>query len=839
MQTELQLPGASGDGDAERIAHLRAELERHTLLYYRDAKPEIPDSDFDAMMAELAALERKHPELADPNSPTQRVGGAPTEGFEPFEHLLPMQSLENTYDESDLDAFDASVRAATGLEAVPYVVEPKIDGLAFCAVYEHGAFAAAATRGDGLTGDNVSACVRGIRALPLHVATDAPRLEVRGEIYLPKKTFADMVAEATENPGIDNIPENPRNAAAGLVTGFGSAAAAAPGSAKFEQKKLQAEFRRRLAVVLYGLGWCQGWKEPDSQSGLLEALRELGFPSQPAFWRCSGIAEVRRAIEELGARRHEFPFEMDGAVVKVDDRSLHAQLGATAKAPRWARAFKYAPERAESIVEAITVQVGRTGVLTPVAELRAVRLAGTTVARATLHNEDDVRRKDIRVGDRVWVEKAGEIIPAIVGVRKELRTGSEQEWHMPETCPACGHPVSRTPGEVAVRCTNLLCPAQLETRIVHFASPAALDLEGVGPDVAKALVSDKGIRHPIELFSLLPGEWRDLRFDRPARKAAPDAEKDAAAPASTGTFDFYGSMQSEEGDERPRFGEKRAQTVLDALAKARSLPLSRWIAALGIPDVGEAVSRDAAKIHRDLRDLAHSEIVSAALRLHKLQDKLAELSPNSRANRALGLAARVANAEAYEKTLREAEELGERLVREGVGSRLKSGGAAPYTCVIKPEAARALRGYFESEDGKTFMRGMEAMGINPVGGAAAKGAATGHAAESAQPDGATAVAASEAPPSEAKANDAFTGRTIVVTGTFHDLKRKELERMLLERGAKIVASVSKNTDMLVVGKNPGADKTAAARRFGTSLLDESALRAALGLPPVVEQGTLF
>ena len=783
----------AADPVAERAAWLRRELERHTVLYYRDAAPEIPDSEFDAMMRELAAIEASRPDLGDPNSPTRRVGGAPSEGFEKFAHAVPMQSLENTYDRADLADFDSMVRTIVGLDAVDYVVEPKIDGLAFCAIYERGELAVAATRGDGETGDDVTANVRTIRALPLRIPCEAERLEARGEIYMPKAGF---LALAEEQAARGEEPfKNPRNAAAGSI--------------KLLDPREVA--RRPLSVVLYGLGALRGEPDPATQHALLERLAALewGFPVPPRFWPCRGIDGVTAAIDELETLRHAFPFEMDGAVVKVDDRSLYETLGATAKAPRWARAYKYAPERAETVVEAITVQVGRTGVLTPVAELRAVRLCGSTIARATLHNEDDIRRKDIRIGDHVLVEKAGEVIPAIAAVLKEKRTGAEMEWHMPDHCPKCGHPVMRKDGEVAVRCTNLLCPAQIQTRIEHFASPNALNLEGIGEDVAKALVANVGIRHPIDLFSMLPREWVNLRFDRLARKSRQDD--------GTGTFDFYETMEKDEVDERAKLGETRAATILNAMKKAANLPLSRWLYALGVPAIGETVALDVSKVHRSLADLARSELVADALRLYDLQGRLPSLSPNSRANRELGLAARVANAEEYERVSRETEELGESLIRRGFGGRLKSGGVASYTCVIKPEAAHALHDYFESDDGLYFLSAMERLGINPVGGLGREM----DVPDSIQKDG------------------PFAARTVVITGTFHDIKRKELEHMLVERGAKVVGSVSRSTGLLVIGKNPGADKTAAAREFGTMTMDETELREALGLPPVVEQGTLF
>ena len=478
-------PAAPADpATAARAEFLRKELARHTVLYYRDAAPEISDREFDAMMRELADIETAHPELRTPDSPTQRVGGAPLDGFEKVAHALPMQSLENTYDRAELADFDAMVRAIAGLETVDYVVEPKIDGLAFSATYERGVLAVAATRGDGETGDDVTAAARTIRALPLRIPCEAETFEARGEIYMPKRGFLDLVRDQVARG--EEPFKNPRNAAAGSLK-------------LLDPRQVAA---RPLSAILYGLGTLRGEPDPATHRALTERLRSLGFPVQPRIWACRGLDEVWRAIDELQALRHSFPFEMDGAVVKVDDRSLYATLGSTAKAPRWARAFKYEPERAETVVEAITVQVGRTGVLTPVAELRAVPLAGSTISRATLHNEDDIRRKDIRIGDHVLIEKAGEVIPAVVAVLPEKRTGAEIEFRMPDACPVCGAPVSRADGEVAVRCTNFLCPAQLVARLAHFASRDALDIEGLGDKVASALVDQGLVSSPLDLFTL-------------------------------------------------------------------------------------------------------------------------------------------------------------------------------------------------------------------------------------------------------------------------------------------------------------------------------------------------
>lgn len=797
MDTLFPIPPAdSPDEQARvRIAELSRELERHNRLYYVEARPEISDYDYDRLMKELQKLEAKYPQFVSPNSPTRRVGGAPIEGFEPVFHNPPMLSLENTYDAAEIDEFDASLRKLLGRETpLPYVVEPKVDGLAFTLRYEKGELVCAATRGDGYRGDDVTSNIRTIRSLPLVLATKAPLIEVRGEVYMRKDGFARLVAEQ-EAAGEDPF-KNPRNAAAG--------------SLKLLDPREVA--KRPLDAVLYGLGRTEGWDEaPRSQSELLQRLREFGFATPPRAWKCSTMEEVHRAIAELDRERHGYPFETDGAVIKLDDRSLYDTLGNTAKAPRWARAFKYPPEQAETVVEAITVQVGRTGVLTPVAELRTVHLAGSDISRATLHNEDDIRRKDLRIGDHVLIEKAGEVIPAVAKVLVEKRRGSEIEFRMPTTCPACGAPVERREGEVAVRCTNFNCPAQLVERLAHFASRDALDIEGLGDKVADALVQIGDIHKPMDLFDLDKHRLQGLVLSE-------EEKADEAAPASARQGFLLGLEDAASGaasTTRRTLGEKNAETILRAIAATREKPLSRWLFALGIPGIGDTVAEDVARCHRDLRDLAHSALLDDARRLYAIQDELPKCSPRSQAVRALDIEERVAAAERHEALSKELDGLGRRLIADGTGQRLKAGPLA-YSCIIKPEAVRALDGFFSSEGGREFLADMERLGINPRGGKAADG-----------------------PVEQSPQEGPFAGKTVVITGSFHDVKRQELTKLLQGKGAKVVSSVSRSTDLLVAGENPGADKMGLAAEFGTAVMREKEAREALGLPALVMQSMLL
>ncbi|MDD5678896.1 MAG: NAD-dependent DNA ligase LigA [Kiritimatiellae bacterium] len=470
----------------QRIRKLRATLERHNYLYYVANQPEISDRDYDRLYHELDALETAHPEFLTPDSPTRRVGGAPLAAFEQVRHRLPMMSLDNTYSRAELLNFhERLVRLLPG-QAFTYIVEPKIDGVAIALRYEHGRLVTGSTRGDGAVGDNITANLRTIRSIPMALRGEGKPpavLEVRGEVYMPRDGFM-AINRAREEAGEEPFA-NPRNAAAG--------------SLKLLDSRLVA--RRPLDVIIYATGELDGIFF-DTHARLLAALKAFGFKIPGKFWTCRSMDEVLAALEELKNTRQSFPFEMDGGVIKVNERAFYEKLGATAKSPRWAVAFKYESERAETRLNAITLQVGRTGVLTPVAELEPVALAGSTINRATLHNADEVNRKDIRIGDHVYIEKAGEVIPAVVGVNTSARNGHERIFHMPDKCPICGEPVTQQEGEVAFRCENLQCPAQLKRWLRHFAARGAMDIEGLGEALVDQLVDANLVSDPADLYRL-------------------------------------------------------------------------------------------------------------------------------------------------------------------------------------------------------------------------------------------------------------------------------------------------------------------------------------------------
>lgn len=531
---------------AHRIQHLREEIERHNRLYYESATPEISDQEFDALLRELQELEKEHPELVTPDSPTQRVGGGPIEGFEAVRHLVPMQSLDNTYSETEVADFVRRIQKLLPDEAIPLTVEPKVDGVAIALLYEGGRLVRAATRGDGVTGDNVLENVKTIRTVPLVLRGDPPaRLEIRGEVYLPKKRFARLNEERDEQ-GLPAFA-NPRNAAAGSL------------------KQLDARLtaRRGLEALFYGFGAHEG-PLPATHRDFIERLRTFGLPVPERMWVAESVDQALEAIRDLGAIRHDFAYETDGAVLKVDRLAQREHLGSTSKAPRWAIAYKYEPERAPTRLRAITVQVGRTGVLTPVAELDPVFVSGSTVSRATLHNEEEIRRKDIRIGDHVLIEKAGEVIPAVVEVLKDRRDGTEREFFLPDTCPSCGGPVTREEGQVALRCTNPSCGAQLRRRLEHFAARGAMDIEGLGESMVAQLVEAGLVTDLPQIYDLTRDQLIGLE----------------------------------------RMGEKSAANLLAGIAASKNRPLWKLLFGLGIIHVGATAARKLADRFRSLDALA-------------------------------------------------------------------------------------------------------------------------------------------------------------------------------------------------------------------------------------------
>ncbi|HHX01680.1 MAG TPA: NAD-dependent DNA ligase LigA [Firmicutes bacterium] len=549
------------DSDLKRIVELREQLHYHNYRYYVLDDPVIEDSEYDQLMLELIKLEAEYPETVTPDSPTQRVGHAVVGRFAQVEHRIPLLSLGNAFNKRELEEFDERVRRWAGQE-VDYVCELKYDGLAVSLTYENGIFIQGATRGDGQIGEDVTQNLRTVRAIPLRLA-EPVSLEVRGEVFMPKQAYEVLNQERAARG--ESLFANPRNAAAGSLRQL--------------DPKITAS--RRLDIYVYSIGGLSH-EQIATHLDCLNWLKQLGFKVSPHSKHCSSITEVWEFVEAWTEKRNSLPFAIDGIVVKVNSLAVQAQLGATAKSPRWAIAYKFPADQAVARVLDIEVNVGRTGVVTPLAILTPTLIAGSTVSRATLHNEDYVKAKDIRIGDYVVIQKAGDVIPEIVRSLPERRKGDEQIFEMPHACPACSQPLQRTAGEAAVRCVNLDCPAQAYERIIHFASRDAMNIEGLGPAVIKQLIDSELIENPADLYEL--------------------------------TYDQLIGLE--------RFGEKSAQNLLDAIAESKKRPLANLIFALGIRHVGSEVARELASQFGSMERL-RTAIVEELTAINTIGEKIA------------------------------------------------------------------------------------------------------------------------------------------------------------------------------------------------------------------------
>ncbi|MDR7522015.1 MAG: NAD-dependent DNA ligase LigA [Armatimonadota bacterium] len=516
-----------------RAEQLRAEINEHNYRYYVLDAPTISDAEYDRLLRDLRDLEDRYPDLITPDSPTQRVGAPPSAAFAAVAHRLPMLSLANAFGDADLEAWERRVRAALGEARVHYVCELKIDGAAVSLTYEDGRLVRGATRGDGERGEDVTPNLRTIRSVPLRLRGDRPPrlVEVRGEVYLSRRAFEAANADRASR---GEAPfANPRNAAAGSL----------------RQLDPQVTAGRPLDIFAYGIGHSEGlavWSHWET----LRWLRDAGFRTNPHTARCESFQEVVDYIRTWTERRATLDYDTDGVVVKVDDLAQQAELGATTQAPRWALAYKFPAEQAITRLIGITINVGRTGALTPTAVLEPVRVSGVTVTSATLHNEDEIRRRDVRIGDWVIVQRAGEVIPEVVAPLPERRSGQERPFEMPAHCPACSTPVERPEGEAVARCPNLACPAQVQERLVHFASRDAMDIEGLGHRLLAQLLERGLVRDPADLYHLTTAHLLTLE----------------------------------------RMGERLAQNLLDAIDRSRQTTLARFLYALGIRHVGAHVA---------------------------------------------------------------------------------------------------------------------------------------------------------------------------------------------------------------------------------------------------------
>jgi DNA ligase (NAD+) len=886
----------------KRHTQLADEIRRHDHAYYVEGRQIITDREYDSLFKELQELEKQFPDLVTPESPTQRVGGTPSEKFVRVKHLVPMLSLDKieasdlpTKDEepdrdkrnraqdentlTELRAWDATLRKQLGRDKIQYIIEPKVDGVSIGIHYRHGKFALGVTRGDGTEGDDITANLKTVRGIPLELNLKNPPalLEVRGEAYISIKDFDALnakLAAAGEKP----FP-NARNATAGTL--------------KQLDPKLVAQ--RPIRAVFYATGAVDGI-EFKTHSEMLETLAKYGLPTQKLWWVCDGIEEVLKIYREKVVAhydeekdlRRQLPYEIDGIVLKVNTLADWPRIPGRSRAPGWAIVHKPVPwiTPAETVLKAITVQVGRTGVLTPVAELEPVFVQGSTIARATLHNEDEIRRKDIRIGDTVVIRKAGMVIPEIFEVVKTKRPPGAKEFdlfqHVGGKCPACGGPIARDPryvvyavcpgekcsyrstdsdqiGSTCPKCKEKIlnrkaeyidwicqnvagCPAQGTRRIEYFAQRKALDIEALGGVVAEKLVERGLVKNALDLF--------DLKLEQLGK-------------LNLGT------------DEEPRtFGEKNATKILEALQRAKTAPLSRWIQALAIADVGETIAYELARLHHDLKDVAESKILSGILEIERLRNILIEANPRGRKHTGITGEAKdrqrlefnhrkdefflaldkikkeidrrlshnvqlEANVDAERKGLQE-KLAAAKLALEKISSEIEQHKAAtgkkpptgwiPKQTELKaeilrieericeagiseeigPVVAKSVLTFFDSQAGNAILRRLEKLNISPVG---------------------SSILTNDS--SASSPQKPFAGRTFVLTGTLPSLSRDDATAMIREAGGNVTGSVSKNTDFLLAGEEAGS-KLDKAKELGVKILSEKEFLAMLGSKPKSE-----
>jgi DNA ligase (NAD+) len=709
----------------KKIARLREEIRKHDGLYYEQAAPIISDRDYDRLYKELVDLETQFPDLLTPDSPTQRIGGKPLEAFAQIQHRAPMLSLDNTYSEEEVANFYKRITRLLPDEKIPVVIEPKVDGVAVSVMYEKGRLKYAATRGDGFVGDDITQNIKTIRSVPHRLRGDAPDVfEVRGEAYLDKAGFEKLNQER-KAAGLP-LFANPRNAAAGSLKHLDSSIVA----------------KRPLGIVFYGTGATEGL-DLELHSEIFTLFEKLGLPTHEQRWLADSVDEVLKAIRELDQIRARFSYQTDGAVVKVDSFEQRERLGFTAKSPRWAIAYKYAAERVETRLKDIIIQVGRTGILTPVAALEPVFVSGSTVARATLHNEDEIKRKDIRIGDTVVIEKAGEVIPAVVEVLKSKRPRDARPFdfakHIHAKCPVCRGPIRRDPEFVAWRCENLYCPAQTTRRVEFFGGRSALDIESIGGIVADKVVERGLVREPLDLFEL---------------------KVEQLAKLNLGT------------EEAPRvFGEKNATKAIKAIERARTLPLSRWLYALAIPEVGKTTATQLARFHKTIDEVANSELLRDVLAYHQNDSKDKK------------------------------DKIAERLIEEGFAKRSKSKAAKDRGIVteVGPVVAQSVLDFFAPVAGKKILRRMNELGIRPK---------------------------NEKVSAKRTAALPLAGKTFVLTGTLPSMTREGATEKIEALGGHVTGSVSKKTDYVLAGAEPGS-KFDKAKELGVKIIDEAQFRKML------------
>lgn len=737
----------------KKIEALREKIRKYSDSYHQQAKSIISDPEFDKLLQELEKLEQENPHLITPDSPTQVVGSDLTEESKRIKHKKPMLSIKN---EKDLFKFDKGIKKRLAKnEIVEYVVEPKIDGASVSLEYENGTLRIAATRGDGEEGEDITENIKTIKNIPSRLKRDISipynldSIIVRGEIFIYIEDFEKIKKEQKERE--EKVFENPRNTAAGIL--------------KTEDSKIVAKIPlNNFAYTLLSMT-----EEFDSQDENLEILRKLGFIVNNLSIKCNSIEEVVEACENLERVREELPYEIDGAVIKVNSIEQQKKLPERPKYPRWAAAFKFNPKQAPSTIKNITWQVGRTGTVTPVAELEPVRLAGSTIRRATLHNYDEIKRKDIRVKDEVIIEKGGDVIPKVVEVVKTRGKKRSGITKPPKKCPECGTELSKSKGEVAYYCKNPECPAQLINKVQHFVARGSLDIEGIGGIVSERLIDANLIDSPFDIFKI---------------------DKDKLASLNLGT------------KEEPRiFGEKNATKVMRAIERAKTKPFNKWLFAIGIPKLGELGTRALAEKHHSIQEIRSSSILKNIVLLKELTDKAMDTNPRAKKNKNKSKSEKERLELQHSKLCDEIVKIGDSLVEAGwykrkiEESRKTEVRLTPIYVLddnkgIGAETAKSVLDFLSSNRGKELINNMRNLGV--------------HKSEI-----------------EEKGN-LLDGKVFVLTGTLPNMKRPQATELIIKNGGKVTGKVSKNTDFLLAGAEPGS-KYEEAQKLSVEIISEEQL----------------
>lgn len=740
-----------------RVEALRREIDHHDYRYYVLDDPEIPDAEYDRLLAELRDIEARFPELVTPESPTQRVGGQPAAGFAEVEHLVPMLSLDNAFDAGAMRAFDRRVRERLGRDRVRYLGEPKLDGLAIGLTFEGGRLARAATRGDGRHGEDVTAQVRTIRSVPLHLQGEGwpGLLEVRGEVFLSRSGFEAINAKARAEGS--KTFANPRNAAAGSL----------------RQLDPQITAQRPLNLFCYGFGAVRDGALAPTQAESLARLKSWGLRVSPELRLLDGVDACIAYHAEIEAKRASLDYDIDGVVFKVDSLADQAALGFVSRAPRWAIAYKFPAEEELTTVLDVVFNVGRTGAVTPMARLAPVYVGGATVSNATLHNMDEVRRKDVRAGDTVIVRRAGDVIPEVVRVLPERRPPDARPVELPATCPDCGSRVVKPAGEAVARCTGgLHCPAQRKEAIWHFASRRALDIEGLGEELVEQLVDTGLLQDPADIYALPEKADRLLALER--------------------------------------MGEKSVDNLLAAIERSKSTRLSRFILALGIREVGEATAEALAAAFPDLDDLMQAGVddlvrqrgvkgvgPKTARAIRDFFDRHPDLGPEGGpADLAAWLGAQKIPGVNQKTATALAEHFGSLDALRRAGVEDLENKRDSRVAGVGQSVAEQIVGFFAEPHNRAVIARLRAAGVHWERPSAAANAAQG-------------------------VGQSLAGKTIVITGTL-SRPREEVKADLEARGGKVTGSVSKKTDYLIAGADPGS-KLAKAQELGVRVVDEAGL----------------